>query len=694
MSNVNGPQQPTGKPVVTGPLKGGPIQVKANPVKQMQTTERVFDKAFDSAPATQLGDDQSGAPVQISPVEQTRLFSGLLPLMGQPSKATPSEAFEFPSLTEPAQPFSSGDLQNAFFSPRGKGARLPAQLGKLSDAMAQGTLNVLNSRLTQLSLVSAKMKLSPAVIAQVQSQLIVPLKAQLKKQLAGLGNATDDDTAANSTLGQASGHDGTASGGTAGNPAFGTIITPAGATAVSNAVGSIQSNPAMAGMDIDALVEMVIMECGQQGELDLRDIASQLQKNIDSSNALRDLKQKQDKDATAVKAQVDQEYANFVQEFHDDPTTGINPANCSQAQYEQWRPVVLTNPIIDQSTDPPTITYTPPSLAVINGIPPSPPPSILPDSCLPASFNPNKTATANQGLGIPDSVMTQLQALWQVNGQPDGDFNSFLTDPAPVGLALTSPITSVADAQSNLTKISTWAGSATPPPPNASDAQKYGLPGPVYDALQAAYKDQVAAKKVDPSVSSFDDFLQKTCGCKAPPVTSEADATANLTAVQNVGGLLAAWQAGDGIKSDDASSLTDALKNNKSIDMVKTPPVTAAGTTLAALSAGYANGPQSGLNLPPPQTTVGNNVQPVFQDAQGNTITDTCGNQLVNSETGADQWSTGTQGLLDDQTSMGQELQLKLQMAQTAYTQCMQAVSNIMKTDSDTKDAIIKNLNT
>jgi hypothetical protein len=46
----------------------------------------------------------------------------------------------------------------------------------------------------------------------------------------------------------------------------------------------------------------------------------------------------------------------------------------------------------------------------------------------------------------------------------------------------------------------------------------------------------------------------------------------------------------------------------------------------------------------------------------------------------------------DSLSDMSQELQLKMQMAQQAYTQCMEAISNVMKTVSDSENGIIANM--
>jgi hypothetical protein len=46
----------------------------------------------------------------------------------------------------------------------------------------------------------------------------------------------------------------------------------------------------------------------------------------------------------------------------------------------------------------------------------------------------------------------------------------------------------------------------------------------------------------------------------------------------------------------------------------------------------------------------------------------------------------------DSLADMSQELQLKMQMAQQAYTQCMETISNLMKSVSDTENSIIANM--
>jgi hypothetical protein len=46
----------------------------------------------------------------------------------------------------------------------------------------------------------------------------------------------------------------------------------------------------------------------------------------------------------------------------------------------------------------------------------------------------------------------------------------------------------------------------------------------------------------------------------------------------------------------------------------------------------------------------------------------------------------------DSLSDMSQGLQLKMQMAQQAYTQCMEAISNVMKTVNDSENGIIANM--
>jgi len=73
-------------------------------------------------------------------------------------------------------------------------------------------------------------------------------------------------------------------------------------------------------------------------------------------------------------------------------------------------------------------------------------------------------------------------------------------------------------------------------------------------------------------------------------------------------------------------------------------------------------------------------------DAQ-NDLTETMQQmQAVNDQKQAQRGTASKQG------DMSQEMQMKLQMEQQQYSQCMEAVSNIMKKVSDTSSSIVQNM--
>lgn len=531
--NQNAPQ-PTAlrgpAPMTKAPPTAAQLQVKA---------DKAFDSQFAAAPTFTPVSDDAQPFAQMTPQEQISLWSGIVhsPLMGAASKEKPGEGFVFHN-SQTTSPTNSEVLKLTSSPGTTVTPALEHALGKLNDAMVSRQLSDLTDKIKLLSATASGMKaINPKVAAEIRATLIAPMGKQIRSSLGKSASADSIDTGTGSAGAGATGTGTGTDAGAASTLNFGPLAKYINSQGAGMDVG---------GMDIDSLVEMTIMQCGQDSELDLREIAGTMQKNLNMSKALRSLKDQQAADAAHMKSVVDNEYLDLTTAKPPATKPLIDPAKCSQSQFENWRGVNLVPPTIDDSVDPPKVNYTPPSLSD---------PSPLNDIDIPQSFKPGATA---------DQTAT------------------------------------------------------------ATGAQK--------DLTDAKNQETLAQKAVDAAQAQL-----QSDGKGAATYTADAqalsDAQAKLsTATDNVTTAQAAFSAAD---SDvKGSAPTDSSNGGTG----------AAFTTTAAELAPSAS------------------------------------------------WINDTQTRLDDQSDISQQMQLKLQMAQQAYTQAQQMVSNIMKTDNDTKSAIVKNL--
>lgn len=523
-------------------------QPGADALRHTRAAENAFDETFGASPTLARLDTEAARPTtQTSFAEQVGIFAALTPLIGSRPTGAASEAFELSTEGPLPQALPLEELRDAF---KQAGARkLAPALARLNDTILARDLAGLQARLARHG--TTALALTPQVMAQIKQQLVAPLARHVRSLIA---SAVSGDTAATAPLLVAQ-----APGGAQSSAAVAPGTVPPEYSVLARAIAARAGTQALGNAtDIDQLVEQVILECGQDSELDLRKIANEMQTHIDKSAALRKLQEQQNQDAAQARAKVDQEYQSLVHEG------AIDPKNCSQEQYEAWRPVAVADPVIDDTTSPPTIDYTKPDLAQ---------PDPVNASDLPASFAPSAPVA-----------------------------------PPPAALSGETP---AAGAGAR-------AASAT-------------FRGAKEREVESAALAPAAAKQLFHS-----------------PATSEQPHGLTATAAETSG-------AAQTFGATQRFGATERF---------------GAAETSGALSTGV----------------------PLETGSSARQFTDTAGNVVTTHASDLALWASKTGDLLQNQSDVTQQMQLKIQIAQQAYAQCMQMVSNILKSSSDSKDGIIKNL--